>query len=293
MKDFRATLVVPLVCTGLAACQFSHSDAAKAPTGQVVATVDGQEVTVTNLESELAGHAFTDPIARKAAEQAALRAIISRTILADAARGQGLDKTPEFAIERQRVIDSLLVQSLAAKIAVAVPPPAREEAESFMAAHPDGFAQRKIYTVDQIRTAQAADPALLAALKPLTTLEDVEALLTQRHIEFHRVTTDLDALALDPTTSDSIAKLPPNDVFVIPTNGSVLISQIKQTRVQPFMGEPATRFALNQIQRQRSREATLRELEAIVAKGAKSVRYNQQFAPPLAASPPGSKSVGS
>jgi peptidyl-prolyl cis-trans isomerase C len=293
MKSFGAILVASSVCIGLAACQFPKFGAAKAPAGQVVATVDGQEITIRNLDAELAGLTTNDPNVRKVAEQAALKAIISRTILADEARAQGLDKTPGFALERQRMIDTLLVQTLEEKIAASVPPPAPEEAESFVAAHPDSFAQRKIYTVDQIRTAQTADPALIEALKPLNTLEDVEALLTQRHVEFHRVTTDLDALTLDPKISDSIAKLPPNEVFVIPTNGSVLISQIKQTRVQPFTGDPAVRFALRLIQSQRSREATLREMDAIAAKGASSVRYNQQFAPPRAASPPGTISVGS
>lgn len=293
MKSLAACLVASFVCAGLAACQFPQIGAAKAPVGQVVATVDGQEITLTGLNAELGGFATADPNVRAAAASATLRAIISRTILANAARAEGLDRTPEFAVERQKAIDAMLVQALASKIAAAVPPPSPEEAESYVDAHPDAFAQRKIYTVDQIRTAQPADPALLAALKPVNTLEDAEALLTQRKIEFHRVTTDLDALTLDAKTSDSIAKLPPNEVFVIPTNGSVLISQIKQARVQPFTGEPATRFAMRLIQDQRSREATLRELAAIVARGASSVRYNRQFAPSAGVLPPGSKSVGS
>ncbi len=287
-----AIVMAALICVGLAGCQFPQFGAAKAPAGQVVATVQGREITIRNLDAELAGLATNDPKVRKFAEQAALQAIISRMILADAARSQGLDKTPEFALRRQGVIDQLLIESLASKIAAAVPPPAPEEAESFMAAHPDDFAQRKIYTVDQIRTAQTADPALLNALKPLNTLEDVEVALTQRHIEFHRVTTDLDALTLDPKVSDSIANLPPNEVFVIPTNGGVLISQIKQTRVQPFTGEPAVGFALRLIQSQRSREATSREMGAILARGASTVRYNQLFAP-QAVRQPGSNSVGS
>jgi peptidyl-prolyl cis-trans isomerase C len=292
MRSLGAIILASLVCASLAACRFPQFGGAKAPVGQVVATVDGQEITLRHLNAELGAFTTTDPNVHRAADSAALRAIVSRTILANAARAQGLDRTPEFALERQKAIDAMLVQALASKIAAAVPPPAPEEAESFVNSHPDAFAQRRIYTVDQIRVSQPADPALLAALKPLNSLEDVETLLTQRQIGFHRITTDLDALTLDPKTSQTIAKLPPNEVFVIPTDGSVLISQIKQTRVQPFTGEPATRFALNLLRAQRTREATLRELGAIVAQGERSVRYNQHFAPPVA-SPPNSTSAGS
>jgi peptidyl-prolyl cis-trans isomerase C len=291
MKSFRPILVALLVCTGLEACQFPQFGAAKRPVGQVVATVDGREITIRNLDAELKGFSTSDPKAHGLAEQAALRALVSRAILADEARAQGLDKTPEFALQRQKAIDQLLVQALASKFAATVPPPDREEADTFIAAHPDSFAQRKIYTVDQIRTARAGDPALLEALKPINTLEDAETLLTQREIEFHRVTTDLDALSLDPAINDSIAKLPSDEVFVIPTEGGILISQIRQTRVQPFTGEPAVRFALGLIQGQRTHEATSRALDAIVAKGLSAVRYNKQFAP-RAAAPSLSNSVG-
>ena len=75
-----------VVCTGLSACQFPQFGAAKAPVGQVVATVDGQEITVRGLNAELGGFATADPNVRAAAASATLRAIISRTILANAAR---------------------------------------------------------------------------------------------------------------------------------------------------------------------------------------------------------------
>jgi EpsD family peptidyl-prolyl cis-trans isomerase len=277
-----AGALAPLICFGLAGCQFGHQAASPTPVGQVVAVVDGHEITMRNLDAELGGRAPADPRARAAAQQAALRAIVSRIILADEARAQGLDKTPEFALRKEAVIDALLARSLASKFAASVPSPSPDEAQGFIAAHPDSFGQRKIFTVDQIRTAQPADPALIEALKPLNTLEDVEALLVREHIEFHRVTTDLDALALDPKTAQSISNRPPNGVFVLPTGNGVLVSQIKQSRVQPFTGEPATQYALKYLQAQRSREATAKEIDAVLAKGAGSVRYNRNFAPPSA-----------
>ena len=112
-----AALGAAAAFVGLAACHGAAQREGGAPVGQVIAVVDGQEITVRNLEAELGGLAPADPKARAAAQQAALQAIVSRIILADAARAQGLDKTPEFALRKQAAIDALLAQSLASKIA--------------------------------------------------------------------------------------------------------------------------------------------------------------------------------
>src|SRR5262249_52978649 len=68
------------------------SSSPKAPTGQVVATVGSREITRRELQAELAGSTATTPAAQKAEQQLALRRIIQRVILANAAKEQGLDK---------------------------------------------------------------------------------------------------------------------------------------------------------------------------------------------------------
>ena len=57
-----------LACIALSGCGMIGGD--KAPKGQVVATVNGEEITVTELNRELAGAAPAHPAERKAAEQA-------------------------------------------------------------------------------------------------------------------------------------------------------------------------------------------------------------------------------
>jgi len=123
----------------LAACHFPGlgGGAGKAPTGQVVATVGDREVTIRDLNAEMGAATFPDPKARKAAEQLALRNIIGRIVLADAAHEQGLDKTPDFAVQKRRAIDDVLAQSLQQKIIREVPQPSKDEVQTFMNAHPD------------------------------------------------------------------------------------------------------------------------------------------------------------
>src|SRR5579872_745715 len=78
----------------LSGCNFGSSSSPKTPTGQVVATVGSREITRRELQVELAGSTATTPAAQKAEQQLALRRIIQRVILANAAKAQGLDKDP-------------------------------------------------------------------------------------------------------------------------------------------------------------------------------------------------------
>ena len=283
MTISRATALIAISCLALGACRFPGipglSGGGKAPTGQVVATVDGKEITRLELQAELAGVNTPDAKVRKAAEQQALQMIIARTILADEARKQQLDKTPDFALQQQRAIDGLLVQTLQTKLANAVPPPSDEEAQRFITDHPDIFSQRKIFVVDTIRMARPTDPTLVKGLEPLKTLPDIEAFLTANHIEHARTSGNIDAVGADPKMVDQIVKLPPNEVFLYPANGVLLVNQIRETHVVPFEGDQATKYALAVMKKQRTQEAVARQLHQIVAGDAKTVHYNDDYKP--------------
>jgi EpsD family peptidyl-prolyl cis-trans isomerase len=289
MKISSATALIAISCIGLGACRFPAIPGltgTKAPTGQVVANVGDQEITLRELEVELTGVNTPDAKTRKAAQQQALQLVVARTILADEARKEQLDKTPEFALQQRRAMDGLLVQALQAKLANAVPAPSDDEAQRFITDHPDIFAQRKIFVVDTIRMARPTDPNLIKGLQPLKTLPEVEDYLTANHIEHGRTSGNLDAVGVDPKLVDQIVKLPPNEVFVYPANGMVLVNQIRETRVVPFEGDQATKYAIAVLKRQRTQEAVTRQLHQIVEAAAKTVRYNDAYKPAAPAGAP-------
>jgi EpsD family peptidyl-prolyl cis-trans isomerase len=274
---------VALASLALVAC---HGRGGKAPTGQVVATVDGKEITVTDLQAEMAGQTFADPKARKAAQDSVLENMVVRAILAQAAQKDGLDKSPEFAVQKAHMEQGLLAQTLQKKVVDSVPAPSREEADRYVADHPDIFGQRKIYDVDQIRVTQSPDPNIVAEVGPLKTLPEILGLLAARGAKFTRQPTAIDARAVDPQLVDAIGKLPPREVFTFQGNGVFLINQITATRVEPFTGEPAVTYATALIKRQRTQEALGRKLNDVVTRGKAGVRFNPQYQPTKKAAAP-------
>jgi peptidyl-prolyl cis-trans isomerase C len=276
------------VCASLAACDSKP----KAPTGQVVATVDGSEVTLSELRSELTGVSTSDPKVYETAKQRALQVIVMRKILAKAARDQSLDKTPDFAVQRERANEVLLVQALQSKILGEVPVATPEEAATYITQHPNIFAQRKIFTFDQIATPPLG-PDMEHQLKPLNNLGEVEAVLNKAHIPFRRGASGLDAVGADPNFVDTLSSMDPHELIIMPSPRGWTINQITDVKVQPFTGDAATKYAVTLMTQQRKQEALTRSLYSTMSQGRSKISYAAGYKPLPSAQAPGKPAASS
>jgi EpsD family peptidyl-prolyl cis-trans isomerase len=270
----RGLLLAASACLILAGC------GQKPPSGQVVATVKGKEVTSIELNNELNGFQAPNAQIRKAAEMQALNGILVRKVLAQAAEKAGIGKTPGFAQQEQRLHETLLIQDWQAQITKAVPPPSHEEVEKFVAEHPDMYAARKIFEVDQLRFPRSNDPNVIKGLQPLKTLEAVEALMTANKIPFRTGRNEIDALTVDPNVVAQIVKLPPGEVFIVPSGNVLVANRIVNTRVEPVVGDAATQHATAFLKAQRTQEAIRRQFGAVLARGKKDIVYSKAYQPP-------------
>jgi EpsD family peptidyl-prolyl cis-trans isomerase len=274
LKQKILRLVATCLVLALGACHFQKP---KAPTGQVAATVGNREITVREVHAELGGRVAPTSALEKANEQNALGAILERVILANSARDQGLDKDPQFLLLEQRQTDALLAQQLEAKIAANVPAPTREEAEQFELANPNMFTERKIFHLEQIRMARPTDKGITAKLVPLNTLDEVAEFLVKNNISFQRGTNTIDALGESPELTNKIVALAPQEIFILSSPSEIFIDHIQNTETQPFIGEPATKFALNFLRESHIRAAVQKGIGALLAKARGSIRLNKDF----------------
>ena len=280
MKLAWAPVLASLTCLSIAGCRLPWQDGGKsAPKGQVIATVKGQEVTLTDLRAELEGQAAPSPDAQKQLEQSGLERIIGRKLLANAAHDQGLDRTPDYAVEKQRGVETILALTLQKRIASQVPPPTRDEAERFVLDHPEMFANRKFFIVDQLRMKRPPDAAKLKELEPLKTMDQVEAWMSQNHIYYDHALDTIDTLNTNPQLTDFLLKLPPNEVFVIPAGDLLLIDQITETKELPLTGDKAVDQATDVLRNQRTVEAVARAENQILARSANTIRYTDAYKP--------------
>jgi EpsD family peptidyl-prolyl cis-trans isomerase len=278
-------MLFALACGSVLALSACDRDAPKAPTGQVVASVGGREITRRELQTEMAGLTAATPAIQKEQQKAALQRLVQRAILVNAAKEQGIDKDPAFALLAQRATDAVMVQMLERKVVASVPAPSDEEVAQFMQTNPDMFAQRRLFEVEQIRMPLTSDPKIIKQLEPLKTMDAVAAFLTKQNISFQRGANVMDARGQDPKLLKAIIALPPGEVFILSSRSEIFLNQVRNTRLLPFEGKEATQFALNFLKAQRSREVVARQLRGYLTKAQPEVRMSAEFATP----PPGAK----
>ncbi|MBB3890494.1 EpsD family peptidyl-prolyl cis-trans isomerase [Phenylobacterium haematophilum] len=266
-----------LACVAMSGCGMIGGGS-KAPKGQVVATVNGEEITVTELNRELGGASAADATQRKALEQAALQSIITRKLLAQAAKEEKLDKTPAFAQQEMQAKEAMLVGAMQRKVAATVANPSRVDAEKFVAEHPHMFADRRVMVVDQIVVGKFS-PELMKQFEPLTTLEQVEAVLGRENLDFQRTTTVLDTLNAPEGLTETLMKLPAGEIFVFPRGNAVFVNQIRESRTLPFTGERAINYATAGLKQMRTQEAVGRQIESIRKSAEGKITYNDKYKP--------------
>ena len=184
-----------LTATGLllAAC----GDKSEKPEGQVVATIDGQEVTINEMKMESNGIAASAAgVSQKLVEAVGLARVLERKMLAAEAKRRKLDQSPQYVLAKARNDENLLVQALQAEVAGKVSETPREQAQKYIEDNPIIFGDRRILILDQIQFLQTP----LMEKLPLSDAKNmgaVERLLLDTNIEYRRAPQQIDTLLLD------------------------------------------------------------------------------------------------
>lgn len=262
------------------------------PTGQVVATVDGVEITQTELNAELAGIKGRNATEQAALQRAALQNIVNRTLLTQAATEQELDKSPDGAITKRRAEQMALISLLEKSITAQTPAVSTEEAQEFVTENPTLFDQRRIFLVEQIAV-NANSPKLLKDLEPLNTMPEVQAYLTSMKLNSQLSFGVIDALQTDPAITRQIMALAPDAVFVLPQGETIRINRIRDTQVVPVSGSDAINIAKEILANQRRQQLLVNAINGILEQGKSKVKYSAAFKPPEAPATkaPAAKSV--
>ncbi|WP_152417307.1 hypothetical protein [Sandarakinorhabdus sp. AAP62] len=284
------TTHVPMLLAAAAALALTAcSKDAKAPEGQVVATVDGTDVTIHEVNAEIGGMgAQAQSAPRKLVESVALSRVIERKMLAAEARTKKLDQSPQFVLAKARADENLLVQALQADVAGKVQQTPREAAQKFISDNKIMFADRRIMTLDQIQFLRTPKSASLP-LKDAKTMAEVERVLIQENIEYRRAPQQIDTLVIDPRLSQEFVKLakgPNGEPFMYTDQPQgapapvVYVNVVSEMRIDPFLDEKAITYAQQVIQRQEVGKRLQAELTRLREANKAKIKYANGYDTP-------------
>jgi EpsD family peptidyl-prolyl cis-trans isomerase len=274
-KGLALAAVVALTATSLAGCDKVKGLLGRKPSGQVVATVNGEEITTLELRSQMGGFASRDPEVMKRAQQAALNQLILQDLVVQEAKKEKLDKSVDYNLQVERGKKAVLAQLFQRRLVQTVTVPNRSDADAFIAAHPEMFANRQVLVVDQVvARPKKMDPE---KFRPLKTLDEIKSALDSDNSPYQENVATLDSATADPRLMQQIAKLPSNEVFVVPQNGAFIFNHVREVRTLPVRGDAAVAIATQFLQQQRAREAVAKRLEAIRTSAEGKITYNEAF----------------
>ncbi len=177
--------------------------------GQVIAKVNGQEITPQDLQAE----ARSNPALASVDSSILLQRVIARTLMAQAAHTQGLDSYPGYPSDITRLKQEFIAQRLARASLKPPAPPTSAELAKVMADNPYSFAQRQNVTLDDLTMTPPA-----SAMEPLESLKmpaDVIARLGQLNIPYNRRTVTLDTAKVPAALAARLATEPVGDMFFV------------------------------------------------------------------------------
>lgn len=268
----------------LPACGKEDHAEKKLGKGQVIASVNGKDITIYELGAELQGVSLPSGEDRKPIEQAALQRIIDRKILADIARERKLDKTPQYLLQSRRNDELLLANLLQGDVGSKIPDPSSEDVEKFISDNPLMFSGRKLIVLDQIQFPMPSDRNQLLKYQPLKTLDEIQQKLDESGIAYQRAPTSVDTLQLPSQMAKSILALPPSEVFVAPGNGGLTANHITEIRDKPFIGPEAMKTAREMLRKENGAKKVRSELEPLINAAKAKTSYQPGYAPEKAAS---------
>jgi peptidyl-prolyl cis-trans isomerase C len=246
--------------------------------GQTVAVVNGEEITAAELNAELGSAKIPEGADKNQVRARLLQTMIDRRLLAQQAKTDGLDKTPEYLNRQRNMTEDVHISMLAARQIDTAQLPANSEIERFQTSHPWMFAQREQWNLEQLRFALPANAAVKAKLDQAKSLEELSKALTDSGITFNRQKNRLDTAVIPQSIYGQLATLRAGEPFIIPVGGQAVASVIVSREPTPLIGEQAKPIAVAAMRREQAAKLMQNRLSAL--RQTAKIEYKEGYAPP-------------
>ena len=231
----------------LAGC--GKKQGAQAVTGQVIAHIGQDDVTQQELENELRLANIAPDRRNDEVVKAALTRILERKYLVQQAIAAKLDREPTVHLDLLRSHEQVLAgayveRDLRQKVATI----SNNESDQYIQTHPDRFANRKVFQIEQVSFAPQKDmESLASATKDFKTMDQVEAKLNDLGIKYNRGPAALDSATLPPEMLKPLEARKADDIFFIRSRTSASFFKVVSADDRPLAGDQATLLAKRQL----------------------------------------------
>ncbi len=211
----------------------------QAAVGQVIAHVGPDDVTQQELDNEL--RLANVPSDKRSDEvvKAALSRIIERKYLVQQALAAKLDREPTVHLDLLRAREQILASAYAQReLQSKFSALSKSEIDAYIQAHPDQFAKRQLFQIEQITFVPQKDMEQLAAsVKDFKSLDQVEAKMNELGIKYSRGPATLDSATMPEQMLKPLEARKPDDIFFIRSRTSASFFKVGSVEDKPLTPE--------------------------------------------------------
>jgi EpsD family peptidyl-prolyl cis-trans isomerase len=267
-----------LLMVGLAFVPGCGKNEGGKPTTQVAAKVNADEITVHQVNSVLARTTNVTPEVADRAKREILDRLIEQQLATQQAIHKNLDRTPGVQQALAAAKSEILARAYLEQIAAAQPKPTPEETKKYYAEHPELFAQRRVFSLEEI--ALAADENVAAELRQRAlkarSLKEIADWLQSQGAKFvpNRGVRAAEQIALELLPRLQNAK--DGDILVIEAGNNRQVIRVAASKAEPVDEATATPRIQQFLSNRRVSAAVADEIKQLKA-GAK-IEYAGEFA---------------
>lgn len=262
-RGLYSALLIALV---LAAASCGKSDVKKA-SGQVVAKVNGEEISVHQINNAIARSNDIAPDEAKQAAAQTLERIIDQELLVQRALKDKLDRDPQVMQAIQEAKRQILARAYIDKTAAAATTQSWEEIRKFYQDNPALFGRRRIYRVHELVVVAPQEKlaALKAAAAGAKSMQELAGWLKSHSLAFQAVTSHRPAEQIPANILAQLFEMREAQIAVVPTPRGASVVQLLEAQEAPLSEAQAapvierylqsrTRLALAQAEVKKLRE---------------------------------------
>jgi EpsD family peptidyl-prolyl cis-trans isomerase len=238
----QAIGVAGLCLIVLAGC--SKKDEGAASSGQIIARVGTEDVTIQELENELRlANIPADKQKDPATTRQFLGELVLRKYLLQQAMEAKLDREPAVLLDILRARTQILANAVLAR-KIANQTVSRTDLDSYIAKNPGKFANRELVSVEQVSFAMTANAqSVIDANKEAKTLDEVDRQLASIGAQHSRSMATLDSSELPTDLFNAMQAKRADDVFFIRAAANGVFFKVIGETPRPLEGEAAVNVA--------------------------------------------------
>lgn len=281
MKDLKKLCAALLAATLIAGCGDKEEGAAtedKKEATQVAAKVNDTELTVHQVNFALQRLPNLDQAQTKAASLQVVRTLVEQELMAQKALEDKLDRDPTVvqaldAARRQILAEAYLKKKLGAQAE-----PSDADITEYFNAHPELFAKRKVYSLQEIaiKAPQEQHEAIRSKLTASRSLGEFAEWLKSENVPARASRGVKPAEQLPLELLPKLAEMPDGQAMVVNAPDGLVVIVLADSQTQPVTLEQARPAITRALQAQSRQKAAKAELDALKA-GAK-IEYKGEFA---------------